>query len=158
MRAHFDRIKSRGLWLTTGSDYFEETDLPDVYSTTGAVFINTRRASGLRPGPGHNNPDNVADANGVIMVVPDGGPLMVAAKTGEIIGKANLLVAVERRQTIQLGPMPTTVKGTPGLLIPAAGSARTHDFGVFADPPAVLGSGAPPPRGPRVAGAALPST
>ena len=148
VRAHFERIKSRGLWMTTAADYFEETDLPDVYSTTGAVFINTRRASGYYdPATGlYNNPDNVADANGVLMVVPDSGPLMVAPKSGEIIGAAHLWWQ-SNGQSVQLGPMPTTVKGTPGLVLPE-GSGGTHDFGVFTDPPAVLGSGAPPPTKP----------
>ena len=35
------RIKSHGLWLTSGSDYFEETDLPGVYQSSGSVFINS---------------------------------------------------------------------------------------------------------------------
>ena len=44
-----------------------------------------------------------------------------------------------------LGPMPLTIGGTPGLIIPPAGPGGTHDMGVFNDPPASLGSGSKAP-------------
>ena len=143
VKAHFARIRSRGLSMTTDQGYFEETDFPGVYETSGSIYLNTRRANGkIFDDQGRLDPDQyVGNANGVIIVAPRGGPLKVVPDNGEIIGAADLYW-MNNAQQLQLGPMPTTIKGTPGLVIPPDSGGGAHDFGIFDKPPATLGSGA----------------
>ncbi len=149
VRQKFDRIKSRGLWLTS-SDTFTETDLPNVYESSGSIFINTRRIGhtyDINTGT-YDASRGVEGVAGVLIVTPTDRPLRLNADNGEITGAANLRFAAGNLQEVGLGPMPLNIRGTPGLVIPTAGAGGTHDFGNFADPPAVLGSGTKvPPKG-----------
>lgn len=142
VRQQFDRIKSRGLWLTS-SNTFTETDIPGIYETSGSIFINTRRTGhtyDIATGT-YDASRGVEGVAGVIVVTPTDRPLRLNAADGEITGAANLRFAAGNLQDVGLGPMPLTIRGTPGLVIPTAGAGGTHDFGIFNDPPAVLGSG-----------------
>ncbi len=140
--AHYDRIKMRGMWMTSGAHTFVGSDIPGVYTSSGAIYVNTRRNGyAYNPNTGHPDPDPIDEAEGVLVVVPDDGPLQVVPDQGEIIGPAHLLWQFHGGRQIALGPMPTKVNGTPGIVIPTAGPGGTHDLGLFNDPPASLGSG-----------------
>ena len=148
VKAHYDRIKSRGLWMTSGAKTFSETDFPNVYESTGPIYVNTRRVGyGWNDARDHwdQNAD-VSYADGVLVVTPVDAPLQVVADRGEILGAAHLAWQSGGEQ-VALGDMPLKINGKPGLIIPAAGPGGTHDLGVFNDPPATLTSGAAPARG-----------
>ncbi len=148
--ARYDRITSRGLSLTTGTNGgFRETDLPNVYTTSSSIYLNTRRF-----GSGYDPKTQVFDytsdaggADGVLVVVPADQPLRVVADQGEIIGAAKVYWQSGRQQ-LALGDMPLKIAGQPGLIIPAANGTQ-YDFGVFNDPPARInaGTGGVPPKG-----------
>ncbi len=145
--ARYDRLRMRGLSLTSGT-YFTETDLPGVYQSTGPIYLNTRRVGyGWNPERSrYNDADDVTRADGVLVIRPDDRPLRIVPDRGEIIGAAQLFWQAGGEQ-IALGPMPLKLSGTPGIVIPTATNGNQHDLGVYYDPPAKLASGPLPAKG-----------
>ena len=69
--AHYDRIRMRGMWMTSGAHTFVGSDIPGVYTSSGAIYVNTRRNGyAYNPNTGHPDPDPIDEAEGVLVRGP----------------------------------------------------------------------------------------